>query len=500
MLDAKSVSPEQLLPNTNVWMEQLSVVLKDAPNARVPLSLTSSLGGAYSLVKMDGTREAHRLGRDRVGRSIPARMALYTTELLTSGFDLSSLPQKLQTELLYLLCLVVELAEDELLTSEEVGKGDSTLWFRHGQRNRAAGGHTRGDMLVTTDYAEVEELISSARKLVNDTVSSTDNWADGKIVGGSLVGDLTSVMLEQTKGLGSLALYSAKALGIVLQMLTEAHGLPSSTEDTLAQLEILKAKPDTVFSALAFITGFGQSLASSKAVKVFCNRLISDVAGAKANAENTLLTMVLLNACLSVYESGKLPVENRRQIFAVRQIASWTENPSELSSGLASEVCKALTRLFPNVETVYGPYWEDALKFCISLWNSNGNLCTEPCIHASLKLSATLESMAGANDDLDDALAAHAEAKSFALLHLLKRRGNSGGPSSDIVDALLCRRVAKIPLQHIKDLSELYEVVASESRELQTAAFGVLSKGIAAAQSQLSIDVLLEKRGKEFAF
>lgn len=477
MLTAQTVSEEQLLPNTNVWMEDLLLFLQEAPDPS--LSLTSSLGGAYYLVQRNPVDQRRKPRRDRQGCSIPARMALYTTKLLASGLRLSSVPSKLQSELLYLICLVVELAEDQL-HSESIAD-TNRLWSQH------------------SGEGEVEEFTSSARRLVNDIVSSADHWAEGQIVGGSLVGDLVAIMLQQAKDLSPLALYSSKALSGVFQSLTEAHGLPASSEDTLTSLEVLKAKPETVFSAVAFITGFGEALTSSKAVKLLCNRLISDVAGAAPTGPNTLLTMVLLNACLSVYEAGELPVESRRQIFAVRQITSWTEIPSELDISLVAEVCKALNRLFPNVGSVYGPYWEQAIKFCISLWQGAGENPTSsnlPCLHASLKLWVTLESLKGENDDLDDALAAHAEAASLALIHLLQNRSDVCNPMSEIVDALLCRRIAKIPMDHVKDLADLYGLVASESREIQTAAFSILSKAITAAQSQISIDVLLEKRGK----
>jgi hypothetical protein len=352
---------------------------------------------------------------------------------------------------------------------------------------------------VASDYGEVEDFTASARKVLSDVISSADHWKDGKILEGSLLGDLIAIMLQQANGLSPLALYSAKALTGIFQSLAEAHGLLPSAEERLTEQDVLKAKPDTVFASMAILTGFGETLAASKSAKYLCNRLVSDVAGAKPAAQSTLSTMVLLNACLSVYESGELPVESRRQVFAVRQITSWTEIPSDLDSSLVAESCKALNRLCAGIGSVYGPYWEQAIKLCIFLWNGAGEgaaTTSLPCIHASLKLAATLESMKGANDDLDDALATYAEARSLALIHLLKSRGDVSNQPSEIVDALLCRRVAKIPLQHVKDLSELYGLVASESRDIQTAAFDLLNRAIAAAQSQISIDVLLEKRGK----
>jgi len=468
---------EDLLPNTNIWMDELAHFLQDSPSPA--LSVASNIAGAYFVVKKTPNSRGSKPHRDRQGRSVPARMALYSAKILATGFELSSLPQELQIELLYLLYLVVEVASDQL-TLMESGK----LWA------------SPSDETTTT---EMVDFVTSARKILQAVVTDAKGWGDGTTGSESLVDDLIGIMLQQTKDLNAMALYSAKALSDLLQSMSETHGLPSAVEQRLIKPETLKATPATIFSAIALLTGFGESLVSSKTVNRACNGLVSDITGAFPTSEKTLLAMVLLNAGLSVYPAGQLPVENRRQIFAVRQITTWTDTPDEMDSRLAAEACRALQRLFPNIESVYGPYWEQAIEYCIHLWDGASQDSPEarlPYLHASLKLSSTLESMAGANDDLDDALSAHAERKSHALLGVLKLPRDFITQPSELVDALLCRCVAKIPLEHVTDTSDLYGLIDSESREIQTAAFSLLDKALPAAQEQLSFDVILEKQGK----
>lgn len=468
---------ENLLPNTNIWMDELANFLQDTPNPA--LSVASSMAGAYFLVKKTPNSRRSKPRRDRQGRSIPARMAMYTAKVLATESNLSALPQELKGELLYLLYLVVESASDQLTLME-----DDMLWA------------TPSDSTTAT---EMESFVSSARKTLQAIVTDTQGWGDGASESASLVDGLIEIMLQQTKNLSAMAFYSAKALSDLLQAMSETHGFPSTVEQRFIKPDLLKATPATIFGSIALLTGLGEVLVSSKTVNRICNGLVSDITGAFPTSEKTLLAMVLLNACISIYPVGELPVENRRQVFAVRQITTWTDNPDEMDSRLATESCRALQRLFPNIETVYGPYWEQAIEYCIKLWDnaSRDSLDTQlPYIHASLKLSSTLESMAGANDDLDDALSAHSERKSHALLELLKLPRDQDNQPSDIVDALLSRRIAKIPPEHVPDTSELYGLVASESREVQTAAFDLLERSLPAAQEQLSLDVILEKRSK----
>ena len=464
---------DSLVPSSNVWMTELHHFL------RVPdrsLALTSSLGGAYFLIKDTGYSRPN-IQRDRVGRSIPVRMAMYMSQLFSSDLDLSELPLQFRVELLFLLCITIELAGDQMTLGEPTG-----LW------------DTRHEGAVEADVAN---FISSGRRAINTIASAANGWRDGSLAEDSVVERLIQVMLEQTPEFTPIALYSAKALSGLLQSLSEAHGIPSNIEERFVKLDISKATPGTVLPAIAFITGFGEALATSATITKLCNKLVSDIAGAFPSLESSLRVMVLLNACISVYESGAVPVEIRRQIFAIKQMTSWTDTPDEMSPGLAAETCKGLHRIFPHVSQIYGPYWEQSIEFCITLWEKarrGDRLAARlPYLHSSLKLMTMMETLHPKNDDLKEALATHSRAVSEGLIGLLKLPHSETQPAK-IVDALLCRRATNIPLEHLTDLSSLYGLVASESRDIQTAAFSLLHRAVPAAQSKLSVDALLDKQ------
>jgi hypothetical protein len=498
-IGARGVPEQDLFPNTNVWMQELELLMQDSQDPA--LSLTSSLGGAYYLVKARPATAGPKPRRDRDGYSIPARMALYTTELLSSGVDISKLPQKFQAELLYCLYLVVELAEDQLITT--TAPRDTRLWI-----DPSSGG-------ISTKF---EELVSSARNYLRDVAGALSPWdvgTKGELMGNAVGegpgADLISILLQQAKGLAPLALYSAKALADVLEYFAAAQQVRSLPNSTSCALNVWKATPDTIFTAVAIMVGFGdrlhgpnEMLDESSIVGLLCNRLVSDITGSSPG-ESALMSLVLLNACFNVYGvSRKLPVNDRRQIFVVKQIVSWLDAPDKIDGRLAAEICKALQAFYRAVPS--GQDSEVVIDYCISLWEDEQLAESLPCIHASLKLMVALEAIPEKfsdrnNDDLVDALSTQAEAKSQALMYLLKRRGDASRDDdhqpAEIVESLLCRCVAKIPLEHIKDLPSLYPCVASESKKIQTAAFGLLHKALPATISQVNIDVLLEKQGKD---
>ncbi|KAM0328260.1 hypothetical protein ACHAQA_005669 [Verticillium albo-atrum] len=267
-------------------------------------------------------------------------------------------------------------------------------------------------------------------------------------------------------------------------------------DEELTKFDALKATPTTILAAVALLDGFGEKLQSSKLVSTLCNRLVSDIAGLSAQSEKTLPTLVLFNTCARVYELGEMPVANNRLVFAIRQITSWLDDTVGLTPGLSAEICRALHTLLPSIKDVYGPHWERTIEFCTTLWSKASSDDLEdaiPYIHASLRLISALEALIEPNDDLVDALQEAAETKSRALLALLEIPREKSTQPLEIVDGIICRQAEKIPLKHMGDISDLYSLVASESREIQTAAFSLLHRALPTKQEQLSIDVLLDK-------
>ncbi|KAI8176017.1 E3 ubiquitin-protein ligase listerin [Colletotrichum sp. SAR 10_75] len=469
---------EDLFPSTNVWMQQLSNFLQGSLNPS--LSITSSLGGAHFLVPPAESAQRVRVRRDRDGYSVPARMAAYTSKLLSSDISVSTLPESFQVEILYLLCVAVQIVSDQITLMDE---------------NKLFLNLETGDALNAA-----EAFVSSTRVTINGIADEAKGWRDGSESGPTkLINGLIAIITQETKELTALGLYSARALSELLQTLTEKHGFPAAGDEKIAQLATLRATPPTILSATAVLTGLGESLESSKAINNLCNRLVSDVAGASIEpekAEKALMILVLLNACLQVYEVGEVPVANNRIVFAVRQITSWLEDTLNLTPALSAEICRALQRLLPSIKEVYGPHWEKTIEFSTALWAkaSDDRLdASLPYIHTSLKLVSALETLSDPNDDLEDALKEFAETKSLSLIELLKLNRAKSTQPLEIVDAIICRQVDKIPLKHISDLSDLYGLIAADSRSIQTAAFNLLHRALPARQEELSVNVLLDK-------
>lgn len=405
-------------------------------------------------------------------------MALYVSKLLATGLEFGALSSTIQAELLICLCLTAEVASDQLTAMDE-GK----IW------------KTLDDREAVSD---AEYLVSSARKTLNLVAEDAPDWRDGSASSMSrLVHDVVGRLIKAARQLTPFGLYSARVLSELLQRLVAKFGFPSSGEAWLKELDILTSSTDNTLVAVAVLTGLGDTLSVGKATSNFCNRLVSDAAGAKLDSDKSLATLVLLNACSSVYELGELPVANNRLVFAVRQITSWLEIPEQLDYRFAAEACRSLQLLLPCIKDVYGSYWERSIDFCIYLWTKGTSDALDfrlPYIHASLRLIMTLRALEEPNDDLVDALQSAARKVSAAMIELLRLDREKETQPLEIIDAIVCRQVEKLPLEHVEDISDLYGLVASESRAIQTAAFSLLHRALPAAQEQLSLDVLLDKK------
>ena len=465
-----------LLPDTSIWKRELEYLLEETPDPS--LALTGNLGGAYFLPTASSTTPNNAVRRDRSGSSIPGRMAIYVVKLLSSGFGFDALPLNTQVGIFIYLGLTTELGADQCTTMSTDG-----IW-----KSLSSG----------KSLEEAGNMINLSREAVLKYTENAQGWRDGSGTAQSqLVHASVQRLVEMSKSVTPTGLYSAKLLREIIQGLTEAFGFPSSGESWLTSLDVLKISSETVLPAVAILSGLGEAAAASKVVGNFCNRLVSEIAGANLDQEKTLIILVLLNTCMQVYDIGELPVANNRLVFAVKQLTSWLETPQDLDYRFAAEVCRALQRLLPCIQGVYGSYWELTIDFCIHLWTKQITQSLNyrlPEIHASLRLMITLQSLEDPNDDLVDVLQETAKKRSAALLELLTLPREEATQALGIVDAIICRQVEKIPLDHVEDVSDLYGLIYSGFRPIQTAAFTVLHKALPAAQEKLSVDVLLDKK------
>ncbi|GAW24631.1 hypothetical protein ANO14919_142220 [Xylariales sp. No.14919] len=468
--------PPVLLPNSETWRQELSIILQNNPSPS--LALTNSLGGSCFLAADNTGGTNINIQRDSRGCSIPGRMALYIAKLISSGFEFDQTQFSVKIDLVMNLSLTAELAADQLTMM-----GENGIW-------RSLSSHN--------NLSDLESIVAFARKYIIGMAECAQGWRDGSgTEQARLVHAIIGRLTEISRKLSPLGFYSARSMQNILQALTERHGFPSSGEQWLADTDCLKSSPSTIFPAAAMLGGFGETLSTSKTIGNFCNRLVSDIAGAKLGDEKSLTTLILLDLCMQIYDIGELPVANNRLVFAVRQITSWLDSPEDFNNAFATESCRCLQRLLPCIKDVYGSYWEKAVDFCIYLWTKPSAEPLDarlPEIHASLRLMTILQSLEDPNDDLVDVLETSARRKSAALIDLLKLPRENNTQPLEIVDSILCRQVEKLPLQDYDDLSELYGLVAGESRAIQTAAFSILNKALPAVQEKLSVDVLLEKQ------
>ena len=462
-----------LLPDTSIWKQSLEAILRETPN--YALAVMRPFAGAVYLTG-NSNKSPSTSTRDLSGYSVALRMAIYTTRLVEHKPE-ADLPN-LDLDILYLLSVTAQLLQDQVDLQED---------------NKLAA------FLGTDIIAELQDFLFLAKSpLYRLASSSGNNWLDGTDAASTPIRTLISKLIVESGTASPKAFHSARILRDLLQRLANDHGWNNVRgEAWLQKLDILKSSTTNVLGAAAILIGLQDVLATSKLVNTFCNRLISDIAGAKATSDKTLSLLVLLNASFSVYEDGDLPVAQNRLIFAVKQILSWTDELPATNPQLASESCFALHRLLPAIKDIYGSYWETALGFCLSIWDSDDSTISSerlPMIGMSLKLYIILRSLKDANDDLVECLGTLGYQISHGLINLLKLSREKENVPLLFVDDMLSREVSKIQMSEIQDFSEFYALIASDHKTVQAAAFGVLHRAIPEKQQQLSVDVILEKR------
>lgn len=459
-------------------MAELGPFLERTPDPS--LSITNSLGGAIALISSEGSpSDALQVQRDRKGRSIPVRMALYLLRLLEDGGEVETLADDFRVELLFALCITMQLVSDQITTLALNG-----LWKYLG-RSEAVD--------------EAEGLVTATRNLFNTKlVPSRKSDSDGS---NKTIEALIQFMLRMSVEALPLptTIYSARALSDLVQSVVEARGLSSELESSILTPDILKPKAETALRTAAIVVGLGETGQTLKQINNLTNRLVSDLAAASIQDASTHATLVLLSLCGAAYSQGELPVANNRIVFAVRQITSWLEEPDDISAALNADICRALTHLLPCMKDLYGPYWEKTLDFCVELFDKAEVFPLKdalPFIHASLKLTRTLASLPEPSDDLSDALKSFSLQKAEKFIDLLKLQREMPTQPLEIVDAMLCREIDKLPPRQIPEIGDIFPLLTSESRDIQSAAFGLLHRAIPDRQEQKSVDVLLNKTGK----
>lgn len=477
-------SPSELLPQTETWSNQsLHHLLAFTPNPAT--ALTNTLGGAVFLIRGSNSKLGKPPSRDADGFSAPFRQAIYTSRVIANSDALDTLSLDEQVGLLRLLCITVELASDQLGLQEA-----NLLW---------------ADLRTPDVEMKVQEFLSTTQKLLNSKFDDVPHWRNYKNTP-SVAGKLIESLLQGSKADSPTAFYQGRALCSLFAHTLEVNGWQTAgSEDWLTSLDLLKVSTMNVVAASALLHGLKESLGPSKIVNGLCNRLVSDIAGVSLTSEKALRMLVYLNAVLEVYEVGQLPIPQTRLVFAVRHLTSWMQEQPSMGPELATESLKCLQFLLPCISGVYGSHWEISIQFCLSSISKSpiGEQLDAylPLYHASMKTVALVHKLwkdadsNEKNDDIEDTIKQTATELPESLLKLLRLPRAAENQPWTIVDDLLDRQLETTAIAELQDLEDVYPLLESKSRVVQSTAFKLLQRYALMKTESINYDTILEKQG-----
>jgi hypothetical protein len=420
------------------------------------------------------------------------RYAIYTVGLFRETKRLTAASIDVHENILRLLSLTRELISDQI----DLGEGSSLFEFDEisGTVEIARQFVTDYDMFLTTiaSFSKAWLLPSEEMdsRLTPNDISPTIN----KLI-------VNLFQTTSSKNPRVHAYYASRALARLLDALCMDQEWPKPEgEEWLLNLGVVKHTAQDTLTALAVVNGVSGGLVDSQILKNTCNHLISDLADAKIDGTYTFAKLLLLNSCLEIYQDF-VPAAKNRIVFAVKNMVSWMDGLANKKKGLSAEICRALQILLPATKDIYGLQWESTIAFCVSIWesDSNGTLLDEniPMIGMSLKLYKKLQELSEPNDDLTEALSENNNRVMQGLIALLKldRREKFSQPE-DYVDRILWEILLDRSSLPLTEISELYPLVASKHTFVQNSAFHLVRKALMRAQSDISVNVILERKGK----
>ena len=496
-LAEKSLKPAEtweenasLFPSIDDWDAALAPFLASAPKSA--LAITNTFGGAAYLVEPAGaSADVRKISRDTDGYSAAYRIAQYVAKLSRMPhFRVQTAPIEVRDAYLRNIALTVQLVEDNLGLA-----GANGLWtdYNADTENDAMLFKSDATGFTTQELTGVYGSMSSLARNPDDE-NSLVTWTQGLL---SQIDTSTSTQ----------AYYAARAYSRLVSIAIRFHGWKSSwtaqVHDTLKTLR----KNKQIVPLLAYLTAFEESLAASKSCERMCNEIIADLTGLDIDQkpQEGLTQLVTLNAVLSQDGITK-SIAKQRLVFFVKHVVPWLD-AAHGSVEIRAEVCRALTSLLPLMSDLYGEHWGDILNALSIAWSRTTELQnTEveasspiPFTHASLKLYEQLRRLTEVEDPNDDLIEAWKETEqsvAAGLINLLRHSQHFPDELHQplkMVNEVLARQIAKVPLQHLESVEELYPLLYVESQPVQQTAFDVLHKQIPAAQEQISIDAALSK-------
>lgn len=496
-LAEKSLKPAEtweensnLFPSVQDWDAALAPFLASPPKSA--LAITNPLYSAAYLIEPDiASANVRNLTRDADSYSAAYRIAQYVARLSRiPHFRVQTAPVDVRDHYLRNLTLTVQLVRDNLSLA-----GANGLWtdYNADTENDAMSFQSDAAGYSTQELMGIHGSGSSLARNPEDQ-DSLFAWVE----------DLLAQIPISTS---PQAYYAARAYSSLVSTAVRFHGWKSSWTAKVQDAMKTVIKNKQVLPLLACLAAFEEPLAASKSCERLCNELVADLTGLDVDSKpaEALSQLVVLNAVIS-QEGITEAIAKQRLVFFVKHIVPWLD-AARGSVEIRAEVCRALTSLLPLMSDMYGEHWADIMNALSTTWSSTSELQgTEieasspiPFTHASLKLYEQLRRLTESEDPNEDLVEAWKESEqsvAAGLINLLKHSQHFPDEFHQplkMVNEVLARQIAKVPLQHLDSADELYPLLYVESQPAQQTAFDILHKQIPAAQEQISIDAALSK-------
>jgi hypothetical protein len=476
---------EKILPNMDEWNLALLPFLQVCP--RRSLAFSNPLGGAIYLVQSDpGDQDLSKIPRDAEGYSPAFRIGQFLTKLFKDAAFLDRISTETKQALLQNIAITYQLADDNLGLS-----GANHLWADYNAE-------TEADVIAFMDDAQT--FITNKLK----TLSS--NWSD-HTTRSHLLNWGMELLTQCPEVPSSPAYYLGRTFSVLIAQTIELRGWQtSSTSEMQDTLKTMRKSPN-ILVLISFLNAFREPLAASKSCERMCNELVADLtySNIEQTQEKSFQQVVLLNAIIENQNGLGQTIAKPRLVSFMKHIVPWLHDVT-VSLSMRAELCRTLTVLLPLMSDIYDSLWGEILNAISGVWSKPQVLkddgdkddTTIPFVHGSLKLYAQLRSLTtdeDPNDDLVDAWKDAEEATAEGLINLLKHTQHFPDEFHQplrMVNDVLARQIAKIPLKYLEAAEDLYPLLYVDSQPVQQTAFNILHRQIPAAQEQISIDAAIE--------
>ncbi|KAL2006708.1 hypothetical protein VTN00DRAFT_9376 [Thermoascus crustaceus] len=467
-----------VFPSQESWKSAMEPFLGLPPRAST--AITGVLGGVVYLVDrgLSGSsrQKLESVPRDSDRCSSAFRLTSYVTKILSSSKIVEFLRPEERNTLFYYLPLAIQLIDDDL--SIEGCNGITGLE-------------------MPEEREEYLEIVSQGRTLVNNWIRS-ESPLDSEN-GASLGATMAAFWEQKLEALEDTSPESYRVGEAFIRIMSERDSLSmSNSTDFLTNLSKQIRTSNAVRSA-AWIAVLRPSLVSIPAGTRLCNELISDATGLdpKNKQSEGLRTLSLLNLLAEGDDVVAASAQTQRLVFLVKHLIQCFQSGIE-SLNVKAEVIKLLSVILPKLAEIYGSHWADTLEILNSTWKeTSGGDEGLSVLYASFRLFGRLRLMANgeSNDDFEDAWSESKDDLVRNLVSTLSRIDSSTAfhQPRDVTADLLCRLTTTIPVESLKNVSEIFPLLTAQTRGIQRSAYEVLHRYIPKTQEQVSFDVALTK-------